>query len=80
MVVVIAVSKADFDCSGTYILWLSRLEKQDLSMACKVAVIDGGVIGLSCALALMRKGHQVALIEEGGIGHGYSWGNGRDVT
>ncbi|MGH0315106.1 FAD-dependent oxidoreductase [Sinorhizobium meliloti] len=49
-------------------------------MACKVAVIDGGVIGLSCALALMRKGHQVALIEEGGIGHGYSWGNGRDVT
>lgn len=36
-------------------------------MACKVAVIDGGVIGLSCALALMRKGHQVALIEEGAL-------------
>ncbi|WP_325053123.1 hypothetical protein [Sinorhizobium meliloti] len=24
----------------------------------------------------MRKGHQVALIEEASIGHGYSWGNG----
>lgn len=49
-------------------------------MACKVPVIDGGVIGVSCALALMRKGHQVALIEEASIRHGYSWGNGRVVT
>ncbi|RWE92516.1 MAG: FAD-binding oxidoreductase [Mesorhizobium sp.] len=41
-----------------------------------VAVIGGGVIGVSCALMLAREGHRVTLIEEGRIGHGCSWGNG----
>ncbi|WP_201836529.1 NAD(P)/FAD-dependent oxidoreductase [Microvirga zambiensis] len=41
-----------------------------------VAVIGGGVIGVSCALMLAREGHRVTVIEEGRIGHGCSWGNG----
>ncbi|RWP55078.1 FAD-dependent oxidoreductase [Mesorhizobium sp.] len=41
-----------------------------------VAVIGGGVIGVSCALMLAREGHQVTVIEEDRIGHGCSWGNG----
>ncbi|QRM32249.1 FAD-binding oxidoreductase [Microvirga sp. VF16] len=42
----------------------------------KIAVIGGGVIGVSCALMLAREGHRVTVIEEGRIGHGCSWGNG----
>lgn len=48
-------------------------------MACKVAVVHCDrrwYNRVSCALVLMRKGHQVALIEEASIGHSYSWGNG----
>lgn len=41
-----------------------------------VAVIGGGVIGVSCALMLAREGHQVTVIEADRIGHGCSWGNG----
>lgn len=41
-----------------------------------VAVVGGGVIGVSCALMLAREGHRVTVIEEGRIGHGCSWGNG----
>ncbi|MER9390121.1 FAD-dependent oxidoreductase [Mesorhizobium sp. M0435] len=41
-----------------------------------IAVIGGGVIGVSCALMLAREGHRVTVIEEGRIGHGCSWGNG----
>ncbi|WP_085032378.1 NAD(P)/FAD-dependent oxidoreductase [Ensifer aridi] len=41
-----------------------------------VAIIGGGVIGVSCALMLAREGHRVTVIEEGRIGHGCSWGNG----
>ncbi|ESY15375.1 FAD-dependent oxidoreductase [Mesorhizobium sp. LNJC394B00] len=41
-----------------------------------VAIIGGGVIGVSCALMLAREGHQVTVIEGDRIGHGCSWGNG----
>lgn len=41
-----------------------------------VAVVGGGLIGVSCALMLAREGHRVTVIEEGRIGHGCSWGNG----
>ncbi|WP_342740065.1 FAD-dependent oxidoreductase [Bradyrhizobium sp. B117] len=41
-----------------------------------VAVIGGGVVGVSCALMLAREGHSVTVVEEGRVGHGCSWGNG----
>lgn len=41
-----------------------------------VAVIGGGVVGVSCALMLAREGHQVTMFEKGRVGHGCSWGNG----
>ncbi|TKC53995.1 MAG: FAD-dependent oxidoreductase, partial [Mesorhizobium sp.] len=45
-----------------------------------VAVIGGGVIGVSCALMLAREGHRVTVVEKGRIGHGCSWGNGAQYT
>ncbi|KAB1110799.1 FAD-binding oxidoreductase [Neorhizobium galegae] len=41
-----------------------------------VALIGGGVIGASCALALAREGYRVTVLEKGNVGHGCSWGNG----
>ena len=41
-----------------------------------VAVIGGGVVGVSTALLLAREGHRVTVIDEGRVGHGCSWGNG----
>ncbi|MDA9476758.1 FAD-dependent oxidoreductase [Bradyrhizobium sp. CCBAU 65884] len=41
-----------------------------------VAIIGGGVVGVSCALMLAREGHSVTVVEQGRIGHGCSWGNG----
>ncbi|ACL58845.1 NAD(P)/FAD-dependent oxidoreductase [Methylobacterium nodulans] len=41
-----------------------------------VAVVGGGLIGISCALSLSREGHRVTVFEEGKVGHGCSWGNG----
>lgn len=41
-----------------------------------VAVVGGGVVGVSCALVLAREGHSVTVVEEGRVGHGCSWGNG----
>lgn len=41
-----------------------------------VAVVGGGVVGVSCALMLAREGHRVTVVEEGRVGHGCSWGNG----
>lgn len=41
-----------------------------------IAVVGGGLIGISCALSLSREGHRVTVFEEGKVGHGCSWGNG----
>ncbi|MFB6462906.1 NAD(P)/FAD-dependent oxidoreductase [Bradyrhizobium tunisiense] len=41
-----------------------------------VAIVGGGIVGVSCALMLAREGHRVTVVEEGRIGHGCSWGNG----
>lgn len=41
----------------------------------KVAVIGGGVIGLSCAYSLARGGADVQVIERGRVGEGCSFGN-----
>ncbi|MEX0277054.1 MAG: NAD(P)/FAD-dependent oxidoreductase [Ruegeria sp.] len=38
-----------------------------------IAVVGGGVVGISCALALQADGHEVTVIEPGPIGEGASW-------
>ncbi|MCS0502837.1 NAD(P)/FAD-dependent oxidoreductase [Ancylobacter mangrovi] len=40
-----------------------------------VAVIGGGAVGVATASFLLRDGHDVVLIERGGIGEGASFGN-----
>lgn len=39
----------------------------------EVAVIGGGIVGISCALALQTDGHMVTVIEPGPVGEGASW-------
>jgi D-amino-acid dehydrogenase len=46
----------------------------------RVVVIGGGVVGLSCAFALQRDGHEVEVVEAGQVGHGASAGNAGWVT
>jgi D-amino-acid dehydrogenase len=41
----------------------------------KIAVVGGGVVGLSCAFALRRAGAEVTLYERGRVGQGCSRGN-----
>ncbi|MER8549883.1 FAD-binding oxidoreductase [Mesorhizobium sp. M1169] len=41
-----------------------------------IAIVGGGLAGVSCALMLAREGHCVTVFEEGKVGHGCSWGNG----
>ncbi|MBP6563004.1 MAG: FAD-binding oxidoreductase [Neisseriaceae bacterium] len=40
-----------------------------------VAVVGGGIIGLSVALTLQSEGKRVCLMEAGDVGRGASWGN-----
>jgi len=40
-----------------------------------IAVIGGGIIGLSVTYYLSRAGAEVVLFERGALGHGCSWGN-----
>lgn len=42
----------------------------------RVAVIGAGVVGASCALALIREGASVTVFDQSPIGHGCSFGNG----
>ncbi|PDT43138.1 FAD-dependent oxidoreductase [Sinorhizobium fredii] len=41
-----------------------------------VAIVGGGIVGVSSALVLAREGHRVTVVEQGQIGHGCSFGNG----
>ncbi len=41
-----------------------------------VIVIGAGIVGVCCALSLLRDGHQVTLIDSRGPGEGTSFGNG----
>ncbi|MFA1624873.1 NAD(P)/FAD-dependent oxidoreductase [Rhizobium mongolense] len=41
-----------------------------------IAIVGGGIVGVSCALMLAREGHRVSVVEAGRVGHGCSWGNG----
>lgn len=45
-----------------------------------VLVVGGGVIGLSCALALARGGRSVTVLERAGVGSGASHGNCGTIT
>jgi D-amino-acid dehydrogenase len=46
----------------------------------KVAVVGGGVIGLSCAWSLRRRGAEVTVLERGRCGEGASAGNAGWIT
>jgi D-amino-acid dehydrogenase len=46
----------------------------------RIVVIGGGVVGLSCAFALLRDGHAIQVVEAGEIGRGASAGNAGWVT
>src|SRR3954470_22406263 len=46
----------------------------------RVVVIGGGVVGLACAFALRRDGHDVEVVEAGEVGHGASAGNAGWIT
>ncbi len=39
----------------------------------QVVVIGGGIVGISCALALQAQGQQVTVVEPGPVGEGASW-------
>ncbi|KIC20357.1 NAD(P)/FAD-dependent oxidoreductase [Leisingera sp. ANG-Vp] len=39
----------------------------------RVVIAGGGVVGISCALALQAEGHSVTVLEPGPIGEGASW-------
>jgi D-amino-acid dehydrogenase len=41
-----------------------------------IAVIGAGIVGVCCALQLLRDGHRVTLIDRQGPGEGASYGNG----
>jgi D-amino-acid dehydrogenase len=45
-----------------------------------VLILGGGVIGLSCALALLRAGRGVTVLDQGVVGHGSSRGNCGTIT
>jgi D-amino-acid dehydrogenase len=45
-----------------------------------VLILGGGVIGLACALALLRSGRGVTVLEKGKIGSGSSHGNCGTIT
>lgn len=49
-------------------------------LATDVVVLGGGVIGLACALELLRSGRAVTVIERGEIGAGASRGNCGTIT
>lgn len=53
---------------------MSSTTKQD------IVILGGGVIGLACALALLRAGRKVTVLERGTVGCGSSHGNCGTIT
>lgn len=49
-------------------------------MSQNVIVIGGGVVGMSCAYELARRGVSVTVIDKGSMGHGCSYGNAGWIT
>ena len=49
-------------------------------MRSEVLVLGGGVVGLACALALLKSGHAVTVLERGRVGGGASHGNCGTIT
>lgn len=45
-----------------------------------VVVVGAGIIGVCCALYLLRDGHRVVLVDRGAPGEGTSFGNGSIIT
>ncbi|MGD1878297.1 MAG: NAD(P)/FAD-dependent oxidoreductase [Kiloniellaceae bacterium] len=45
-----------------------------------VVVVGAGIVGVCCALYLLREGHRVVLVDRGEPGEGTSFGNGSIVT
>ncbi|WP_193371193.1 NAD(P)/FAD-dependent oxidoreductase [Pelagibius marinus] len=45
-----------------------------------VVVIGAGIVGVCCALYLLRDGHRVVLVDRGAPGEGTSFGNGSIIT
>jgi len=46
----------------------------------EILILGGGVIGLSCALFLLRAGRSVTVLDQGVVGHGSSRGNCGTIT
>ncbi len=46
----------------------------------EILILGGGVIGLSCALFLLRAGRSVTVLDQGRVGHGSSRGNCGTIT
>lgn len=53
---------------------------ENLNSKNQILIIGGGVIGLSCAAELARRGASITLIDKGTIGHGCSYGNAGWMT
>lgn len=45
-----------------------------------VVVVGAGIVGVCCALYLLRDGHRVVLVDRGAPGEGASFGNGSIIT
>src|SRR6185312_10121466 len=46
----------------------------------KIIVVGGGIIGMSCAVELVRRGNSVTVLDKGRVGHGCSYGNAGWMT
>ncbi|GAB4391038.1 MAG: FAD-binding oxidoreductase [Kiloniellaceae bacterium] len=45
-----------------------------------IVVVGAGIVGVCCALYLLRDGHRVVLVDRGAPGEGTSFGNGSIIT
>ncbi|NIA67002.1 FAD-dependent oxidoreductase [Pelagibius litoralis] len=52
----------------------------DLNETGPIVVVGAGIVGVCCALYLLRDGHQVTLLDRGAPGEGTSFGNGSIIT